>query len=1840
MDEITSIADITRLDVVKVKRSCRKGRITRLKTKLDDAAGKRPSALSLKTLTNLREDLSREIRIYDALQARYEHLLSEMDSPEAQYAEELETALDIADSHIKLQRRLEDLRTSQTHYNDAIKLRSDCDTFSEVANPDVAEFEKDCSRLQKKINTFLQQTLTTEDEDITTLREWFKARLEESHRQLNKCREKRAQDRRDRHAADSDSSTDRTRSTSGPKIKLELPTFSGNPTDWMHFHKLFTSALDTRGSSFSDREKVCLLLNAMKHPEAERIVRLHSFSDDGYSQAMEALVDKYGLAMKIFPHLVKKTLHKEPIDFTEEGFARLRERILIPFQAMEECGCATLSQYLTALVCEDFTPRLRDEWTKHLATKKDVPNLKDLFEYAKPLEHTLSSISTIAGPSRDKPSHHQRKPAFTSSTKSTFSKNCILCHEPHRLHQCPVFLGYDVQKRIKYAKEQKRCTNCLSDRHSWANCPSSHTCRKCEAKHNTLLHKEDAASGASLQMLHTATKPLPTSESPEDSPPKVAFLHTALVKVKNGSQENQARIAMDTGASSSLITEALASRLKLRRYPQRLTLAGAYGSGISKCFVKAELFSLHNEDQHVTIKFSVVSKLPSAYPPNRKEEIAANPHLKDLALADPDFGGPLDALIGTLDYGRCILGSLTYNLSSDIAVQPTLFGWTVTGPMDYTPPASAFYKIQTVEDTLHEDLSLLWAIDKTPETSHLRPADEEIVNHFKDTHSIKPDGRYSVKLPRVSNPPELGLSRNMALRRFQQNERSLSKKGKLEEFNNALKDYLTSEHAKTVPADELTRDHYYLPVHGVFKDTSTTTKVRPVFDASARSSTGASLNDTLHIGLNLYPLLSDLLLRFRQYKIGFSSDISKMFREVELHESERDLHRFLLRNDSGAINDCRMQRLTFGVRPSPYLATQVIQDLAKRYSATYPIASKAILNDFYVDDFVSGADSVEAAQEIRTQLCELLRLAQMTLRKWRTSSDAFRDTIPKELVETEDLQLVSSEKSLKALGIHWDVAQDCLRVPSPEIDSSVTPTKRIVASVTAKVFDILGFFAPTTILAKMLLQKLWISKVTWDQPLPEELLPSWEQWIHDIPAITSHPIIRRYTSNDAPVRLKELHGFSDASKDAYGAVIYLRQLHEDGTISISMVIAKARVSPLKGLTIPRAELLAAYLMIKLLDYAAQTLHITPSTAWTDSAIVLCWMRKMPSSLNAFVANRVMAIQEILPDVKWKHISTTQNPADLLSRGMSATNLQASALWWQGPPWLKLPEEEWPRPQFSVPKDVPEVKAITLLNPPTNKTTPIWEGISPFHHLVRVCAWIRRFYSNVRKPKDQRNLQQTLTSDECKKSKDTLIFLSQQETFEEVFAARRRGTQLSKGHSLAKFNLYYTDTGLLKLTTRVRDPRLQRQPKTVIPLSLKSGLTRLLVESEHRRLLHAGTATLMAILGDTYYIPALRNFLKGISRRCPACQRAYNRNIQQPMGLLPSVRTTPSPPFTYTGLDFAGPFIIKRGHTRRPVLIKSYVCLFVCLSVKAVHLELCADLSTEEFLAALRRFCGRRGKPVAIYSDNGSNFIGANNELKEIRQLLARSSQGLSHFCGDGGISWNFIPPLTPHFGGIWEAGVKSMKMLMRKVLSPHALQFRELASILVEIEAILNSRPMTPLNSVEADNLVLTPGHFLIGRPLVALQTKPADTSKITTLRRWQLVQRLSQDLWTTWKTQYLQSMQARSKWRTGGHQLHVGDLVFLKEETFTYRRWPLARVTAIYPGDDHITRAVDVDCEGKIYRRSTRHLIPLNIEETSSGPPVCSGRVATVEQTQDSSPPAEQDSEEQDSTPQRMPLQ
>ncbi len=388
----------------------------------------------------------------------------------------------------------------------------------------------------------------------------------------------------------------------------------------------------------------------------------------------------------------------------------------------------------------------------------------------------------------------------------------------------------------------------------------------------------------------------------------------------------------------------------------------------------------------------------------------------------------------------------------------------------------------------------------------------------------------------------------MAKSRFLTNERKMKKCGKLKEFEAEMFAYVPLKHVKVV---HLSEAKYFLPVKGVVKEESTTTKVRPVFDASARTSTGFSLNDTLLTGPNLYLLILDIILQFRSHRIAYSADISKMYREVKLHKDDKDYHHLFVRAPDGKLLQCRMARLTFGVRPSPFLATSVIRHHGKNHKEEFPAAAAAIENHFYVDYFLSGGETIQEAKTMQQSLSKLLSLCGMVLRKWRSNNKQFLSGIPPALVEQADAIMI--------LGIRWDANSDVLLVTTPSTPIEGTVTKRVVvARVVASVFDVLGLISPYLICGKILLQSLWLTKFGWDDQVPENMLPAWQKWIGKMDVIRDLQI-PRLTGPSCKIKLKTLHGFSDSSESAFGAVIYLVCTDVNNTVSTHLLCTKARV---------------------------------------------------------------------------------------------------------------------------------------------------------------------------------------------------------------------------------------------------------------------------------------------------------------------------------------------------------------------------------------------------------------------------------------------------------------------------------------------------------------------------------------------------------------------------------------------------------------------------------------------------------------------------------------------------------
>lgn len=316
----------------------------------------------------------------------------------------------------------------------------------------------------------------------------------------------------------------------------------------------------------------------------------------------------------------------------------------------------------------------------------------------------------------------------------------------------------------------------------------------------------------------------------------------------------------------------------------------------------------------------------------------------------------------------------------------------------------------------------------------------------------------------------------------------------------------------------------------------------------------------------------------------------------------------------------------------------------------------------------------------------------------------------------------------KTLGLHWSTANDCLHVATPDVKADIPATKRHLASAITRIFDVLGWYTPATLPAKILLQRSWALRLGWDDPLPPSMQKDWCSWIKELPAITTHPVSRHLGLKDGVVVSRQLHGFSDASTLAYGGVVYLRTFHANLTVFVDLVASKTRVAPLKKAMVPRLELCGALLLTQLLKRAMDNLSMSANSvfAWSDSAVVLGWLNKPPGQLATFVSNRVMTISSLVDPGHWRYVSTNTNPADLLSRGVSPRELLITELWWSGPPWLKLDPRCWPRrPDINLERELPELRRTIL----SVKAVPeeLGVNISSFERLVRVVAWIWRFY---------------------------------------------------------------------------------------------------------------------------------------------------------------------------------------------------------------------------------------------------------------------------------------------------------------------------------------------------------------------------------------------------------------------------------------------------------------------------------------------------------------------------------
>ncbi|XP_071642930.1 uncharacterized protein [Temnothorax longispinosus] len=469
--------------------------------------------------------------------------------------------------------------------------------------------------------------------------------------------------------------------------------------------------------------------------------------------------------------------------------------------------------------------------------------------------------------------------------------------------------------------------------------------------------------------------------------------------------------------------------------------------------------------------------------------------------------------------------------------------------------------------------------------------------------------------------------------------------------------------------------------------------------------------------------------------------------------------------------------------------------------------------------------------------------------------------------------------------------------------------------------------------------------------------------------------------------------------------------------------------------------------------------------------------------------------------------------------------------------------------------------------------------SSLHRLLRVTAWCSRWRHSVART------TLTLQPDEI----DEALFLWLRVVQGLHYAAEVTAVAFNRTaplrSSLVHLNPFLDDHGVLRAGGRLKHAPLPHDEKHSMIVPPSSWLTRLLIDSCHRRTLHGGVQLTLGLLRLRFWIPRGRTVVKQMLHRCVTCTRWRAATPQPPMGNLLRRRVTPARPFLRTGLDYAGPILIRTSRGRGHKAYKAFIAVFVCLSSKAVHLDVVSDYTTDAFLAAFRRFTARRGLCEEIYSDCGTNFVGADRVLQDMFRASSADGRRIAHSVTSKGVKWHFNPPAAPHFGGLWEAAVKSTKHHLRRVIGESTLTFEEMSTFLAQVEACLNSRPLQALSDDPDDISALTPGHFLIGAPLLAVPEPSLEETADGTLSRWQHIQKMRDHFWSRWSREYIHGMTARPKWHKTEDVPDVGALCLVRSENTPPSRWPLARIVRLHPGDDGVVRVATI-------RTSTSELV------------------------------------------------
>lgn len=1625
----------------------------------------------------------------------------------------------------------------------------------------------------------------------------------------------------------------------GPRATI--PNFSHrDPGEFTHLKIALENLLPAHSTEMF---KYQVLVDHLKLEEAKLIADAYIHSQTPFTDTMMALNEKFGQ-----PHQLTIKRIAEVMDTPDirRGDAVAFDQFSLQIQSLVgmlktlgpdgevELLCGTH----VARLLSKLPPEQRADFRRCMFSQsKRSYTLYDLAQWLKheawchDFDGQLSSRGVKAKPSA-KPSTNPKKPSVTvlhgtdstprevkptsdSQAKVKPAPYCAFCdNREHHLSQCTAISKLSKEQLTEWIKTNKRCWRCARS-HQAAQCTLKKTCNLCQGRHLQALHEVNTATQRGPTQA-TAPPPGGGTTSTEvlylDRPAEGSrvLLKVVPVFLYHGGRTLDTYAVLDDGSERTMLLPAANEALGLHGTPESLPLRT----------IRQDVQTLHGASVSFTIaskarpetKYKITNAFTSAridladhtYPLEQLQR--KYKHLAGLSLQPLKRVKPL-LLVGS-DHPHLVTPTQPVRLGPPgaPAAVHTRLGWALQGPSSvisqHSSPQHCFLTSVPPQVTeLMKNVEKLWQADLIPLRGSkvvTRSKQDNLAISLLEGRTTRVDvegiSRLATPLLRHKDMPRLQATPDAVLPSLRGVERRLQRDPeKATVYGAEIDKLIQAGSVVKLDPSEVTggEEAWYIPHHLV----SHNGKHRLVFNCSFRYR-GQSLNEHLLPGPTLGASLLGVLLRFREHEVAVSGDIKSMFHQVRLLPEDRPLLRFVWRNlqqdEPPAVYE--WQVLPFGTTCSPCCAVFALQHHTRENTQPGDEVRTSVERCFYVDNCLQSLPTTAAARDLVDKLSALLSSAGFVLRQWASNVPEVISHLPEDLRSTSaDLWLAheKTDSPESTLGLSWQFSTDILGYKCRPIQYD-EPTMRNIYKVLASQYDPLGFILPYTTRAKMLVRCLWDKQRGWDDPqLPPHLLKQWRDWegeLQFLPQVRfSRPYLPKGTA--AAVSERELHIFCDASELAYGAVAYLRMVDSDGAPHLAFVMARSRVAPRRLQSMPRLELCGALTGAQLSKLLSDelTLDIKRTVMWTDSTTVLAWLRSESCRFKVFVGTRVAEIQDLTQQHTWRYVDSAQNPADDITRGKRLQDLAQPNRWSQGPPFLLLPCDQWPADPPSALGDSPDPSEFRKETFCGATSTAVSQADS---ELDKYSTWRELLQATALEIHGAAAEDGCASAEDYRDAETYLLRQVQRDCFPNELRLLKAKKPVLRSSRLCDLSPELDESSdLIRVGGRLRRSEdLDHSSLHPVVLDPSHPVTLLLIQDFDSRLKHPGPERVFAEIRRSYWILRGREAVRRFQKKCRDCRRWKAKPAVPQMADLPLARLRLfKPAFHSTGIDCFGPFEVKVG--RR--LEKRWGIIFKCLTVRAVHLDLLTSIDADSFLMALRRFIARRGTPAEIYSDQGTNFKAGDRELREAFTAMSSDLQSL---LAPYRINFHFNPPAAPHFGGVWEREIRSVKSALYTTVGGQPLQEEVLRTVLVEVEAILNSKPLGYVPSDVSDPDPVTPNCLLMGRPDGSLPQVVYPRDELLSQRRWKHTQVMTDHFWARFIRLYLPGLQLRQKWQSSSADVTEGSVAMIVDPQLPRAMWPIGRIVKVHPSLDGHVRSADVKVRDRTYTRPVARLVIL----------------------------------------------